>query len=141
MLDRLARGFALFVNWFDGVCAVVCGGLMMVLGLTGADNAFMPLSVYDSFPLHDVFFTSHFWPGLALVLVNGVPNLVALALRFRGKRAASYAAGMAAGGLLVAWTLVETAFMPNPVTVVYLVIGALQLAASWRAHRAEGARP
>ena len=141
MLDRLARGFALFVNWFDGVCAVVCGGLMMVLGLTGPDNAFMPLSVYDSFPLHDVFFTSHFWPGLALVLVNGVPNLVALALRFRGKRAASYAAGMAAGGLLVAWTLVETAFMPNPVTVVYLVIGALQLAASWRARRAEGARP
>ena len=141
MLDRLARGFALFVNWFDGVCAVVCGGLMMVLGLTGTDNAFMPLSVYDSFPLHDAFFTSHFWPGLALVLVNGVPNLVALALRFRGKRAASYAAGMAAGGLLVAWTLVETAFMPNPVTVVYLVIGALQLAASWRARRAEGARP
>lgn len=140
MLDTLARGYALFVNWFDGICAVVCGGLMMVLGLTGADNVFMPLSIYDNFPLHEVFFTSHFWPGLALVLVNGVPNLVALALRFRGKRAASYAAGMAAGGLLVAWTLVEMAIMPNALSVAYLVIGALQLAASWRARRVEGAR-
>lgn len=140
MLDTLARGFALFVNWFNGVCAVVCGALMMVLGLAGIDNVFMPLAIYDSFPLHELFFMNHFWPGLALALVNGVPNVVALVLRFRGRRAASYTAGLVAGGLLVVWTLVEMVFMPNVVSVIYLVIGMLQLAASWRARRAEGVR-
>ena len=100
----------------------------------------MPLAIYDSFPLHELNFMSHFWPRLALALVNGVPNVVALVLRFRGRRVASYTAGLVAGGLLVVWTLVEMAFMPNVVSVIYLVIGLLQLAASWRARRVEGAR-
>lgn len=132
---KLARGFALFVNWFNGVCAVVCGGMMVFADalFPGNTDSFMPLSMFDAFPFHDVFFTSLVWPGIALMLVNGVPNLVALAMRFAGKRRASYAWGMAAGAMLVVWTLVEMVYMPNPASVAYMVLGALQLAASWNA--------
>ena len=32
-LARVSRGFALFMNWFDGICSVVCGGFMAASGL------------------------------------------------------------------------------------------------------------
>lgn len=138
MLNRIARGYALFINWFNGICAVVCGGVMMLSGagaLPSEMDGFMPLSIYDNFPLHDVFFTSHFWPGLALLLVNGVANIIALVVRFRGSRQASYTWGMVAGALLIVWTAIEMIFIPNEISVFYLVVGVLQLAASWQARR------
>lgn len=138
MLEKIARGYALFINWFNGICAVICGVIMMltVSGLLpGEMNGFMPLSIYDNFPLREVFFTSHFWPGLALLLVNGVPNLIALVFRFQGNRFASYTWGVIAGSALIIWTGVEMLFIPNVVSVFYLVIGVLQLVASWYARR------
>lgn len=138
MLDKVARGLALFINWVNGICAVVCGGFMMLGGLgvlPGEMADFMPLSIYDNFPLHDVFFTSHFWPGLALMLVNGVANIVALILRFRGNRVASYQWGIVAGALLIVWTGVEMIFIPNGLSVAYMIIGVAQLAAAWWALR------
>ncbi|MEG0418458.1 hypothetical protein [Gordonibacter sp.] len=143
MLDKIARWFALFINWFNGICAVVCGCIMMLAGLSmlpAEMDGFMPLSIYDNFPLHDVFFTSHFWPGLALLLVNGVANIVALVFRFRSDRIASYRWGVTAGILLIVWTGVEMVFVPNEISVIYLVIGVLQLAATWWALRTWGIR-
>lgn len=50
------------MNWFNGICAPVCGAWMMVSALFNLPlswNDWMPLSIYDPFPFHDVFFTSH----------------------------------------------------------------------------------
>ena len=88
-MKKLCRGYSLFMNWFNGICAPLCGGWMMlsaVIDLPLSWNDWMPLTIYDPFPFHDVFFTSHFWPGLALLLVNGVANIVALVMRRRGNR-------------------------------------------------------
>ena len=64
-------------------------------------NDWMPLSIYDPFPFRDVFFTSHFWSGLALLLVNGVPNIVALIVRRRNGMAGWVNWCTIAGALLV----------------------------------------
>lgn len=138
MLERCARGFSLFVNWFNGICAVVCGAAMMLLGLgvlPAEMNNLMPLSIYVNFPFQEVFFTSHFCPGLALLLVNGVANIIALVFRFKGDRISSYRWGVCAGILLIGWTGIEMIYLPNPVSIVYLAIGVLQLLASWWALR------
>ena len=138
MIDKIARGLALSINWFNGVCAVICGIIMMLAGLNMLPtemNGFMPLSIYENFPLHDVFFTSHFWPGLALLLVNGVANIVALVFRFRGDRITSYRWGVVAGLLLIIWTGVEMIFVPNEISVLYMVIGIVQLVTTWWALR------
>ena len=132
MWPKAARGFALFMNWFNGILAPVCGLLMMASSFTrwpGSWGSLMPLSIFDAFPLHDVFFTSFFWPGLALLLVNGVPNISALALRFRGDRQRSYRWSAAAGVLLILWTCFEMLFIPNGLSVFYMILGVLQLAA------------
>ena len=138
-MDRFCRGYSLIMNWFDGICAPLCGGWMMLSALVDLPiswNDWMPLSIYDPFPFHDVFFTSHFWPGLALFLVNGVPNIVALVMRHRGDLAAWANWCTAAGALLVAWTVTELVIIPNGISVFYFVLGALQLATALRLRRA-----
>ncbi len=151
MPSKLARGFALFMNWFDGICAPVCGLWMMASALFALPlswNDWMPASILDPLPLPAFMKEDLFWAGLALLLVNGLPNVVALALRSRGRLAASYAWGIAAGALLISWTALELAFIPNGVSACYLALGALQLIASWHSRtalgrngRAEGATP
>ena len=137
-LARVSRGFALLMNWFDGVCSIVCGGFMALSGLVALPvswNDVMPIEFLGVLPLPEPLIATWLWPGVALALVNGAPNIVALALRFRGKRAASYRWGIAAGVLLIAWTAFELAFMPNGISAFYLALGVLQTAASWHALR------
>ena len=137
-LARASRGFALFMNWFDGACSVVCGGFMALSGLVALPvswNDVMPIEFLGVLPLPEPLIATWFWPGVALALVNGAPNIVALAMRFRGKRAASYRWGIAAGVLLIAWMAFELAFMPNGISAFYLALGVLQTAASWHALR------
>ena len=131
-VNVLARDFSTFVNWFNGTAAVVCGIWMMLSALVDMPlswNDWMPLSIYDPFPLHDVFFTSHFWPGLALLLVNGVPNISAIVAHRR--RSSSWPQWcLAAGVLLIAWTVVELVVIPNGLSVFYLVVGIFQTASA-----------
>ena len=132
-MSRICRGFSLFVNWFNGICAPVCGVWMMLSALTDLPlswNDWMPLSIYDPFPLHDVFFMSHFWPGLALFLVNGAPNIAALVAHRLGDEDAWIRWCVTAGALLVVWTVVELLIIPNGLSVFYFVLGVLQLAAA-----------
>ncbi len=93
MLGRLSRAFALFMNWFDGICASVCGVWMMASAfftLPLSWNDWMPASSLDPLPIPDLMKQDLFWAGFALLLVNGVPNVIALVFRFRGKLAVSY---------------------------------------------------
>ena len=111
---------------------MVCGIWMMLSALIDMPlswNDWMPLSIYDPFPLHDVFFTSHFWPGLALLLVNGAPNIAAIAAHHR--RSSSWPQWcLLAGVLLIAWTAVELFVIPNGLSVFYLVVGIFQTASA-----------
>ena len=137
----MARGFSLFMNWFNGICAPVCGLWMMLSALFELPlswNDWMPLSIYDPFPLHDVFFTSHFWPGLALLLVNGVPNIIALVVRRRGTTRQWAGWCVLAGVLLIAWTGFELMLIPNGVSIFYFVLGVLQLVAAVRVRGVAG---
>ncbi|MDR1089226.1 MAG: hypothetical protein LBL23_08175 [Coriobacteriales bacterium] len=81
----------------------------------------------QTWPGADLFFQDIFWPGVALTLVNGIPNLVCAVLLLRRQRW-QYAVGIICGVLLLLWTAWECVFMPNPVTTVYLVIGIVQTA-------------
>ena len=138
-MKKICRGFSLFVNWFNGICALVCGIWMMLSALVDLPlswNDWMPLSIYDPFPFHDVFFTSHFWPGLALFLVNGVSNIVAVVMRRRSGMQIWVRWCTIAGCLLVVWTAVELLIIPNGISIFYFVLGVLQLGAALYLRRA-----
>ena len=136
MLGRIFRGFALFMNWFDGICAPVCGLWMMASALFTLPlswNDWMPASILDPLPIPEFMKGDLFWAGLALLLVNGLPNIVALCFRFRGNLVVSYCWGIVAGILLIGWTVFELAFIPNGLSLFYLLLGILQLTSSWYA--------
>lgn len=133
MLGRVSRGFALFMAWFNGICAPLCGlwmALSAVIPLPLSWNDLMPVSLLAPLPLPGFMKVDFLWAGIALILVNGVPNIIALVLRFRGNREGFYGWGILAGALLVAWTTFEMLFIPNGVSVFYLVLGILQLLAN-----------
>jgi len=129
----MAKRLCIFVNWFNGICAPVCGLWMMLSTLCTLPlswNDLMPLSIYDPFPFHDVFFTSHFWPGLALLLVNGVPNIIAIIAQHRGNMGNWATWCIIAGALLIVWTTTELLLIPNGISVFYFALGVLQLIAA-----------
>ena len=81
---------------------------MAVSGLVAMSvswNDVMPIEFLGVLPLPEPLIATWLWPGVALALVNGAPNIVALA------------------------------FMPNGISAFYLALGVLQTAASWHALR------
>lgn len=132
-----------FICVFNGMCAVVCGVMMMAgaVGLLpeGADPFASLIEAVRMLPLPDFMTQDLFWPGLALLLVNGVANGIATvqfvrAGRVAGRQAARSAErsarawALAAGVLLIGWCAFELAFMPNALSLAYLVVGCVQTA-------------
>ena len=131
-LPSLAR-WSLFWTAFIGVGSL-WGAVMM---WTIADKVGMePLldQMRANLPLADVFFTGFAWPGIFLLVIIGVPNLVCAVLIWRRRRTAPLWS-LACGLVLAAWTLMEMlwAFGPNVLSEVYLGFGLAQavMAAVW----------
>ena len=97
----------------------VGGGLSLVLKPDGSVMG-MPVSHLDGSP-----FSDYLIPGLILLLVLGVPPLVAAAGLWVRRSWAWYVAFAVGCGLMI-WILVEITIIPyDPLQIVFGVIGAL----------------
>ncbi len=132
-----------FICAFNGACAIVCGAMMMAgaVGLLpeGADPFASLVEAVRMLPLPGFMTRDLFWPGLALLLVNGVANGIATVQFARAGRTPAARTGqsaersargwaLAAGVLLIGWCAFELAFMPNALSMAYLVVGCVQAA-------------
>ena len=123
-MRSLARGFLIVVSVLNGLAGVVCG----VLFIAGPDGHLLQagalLPVIAALPLASVFFRDFFWIGVVMLLVLGLPNLIAAVLLLR-RSAKQYVAALLAATLLMLWCSFEMAFMLNGLAVGYLVVGVL----------------
>lgn len=121
-----ARKVAVFITWFNGILAPVFGVLMMVdpSGNMAGMESIVPLLQHAP-GMPEIFAQDLFWSGIALLLVNGVANIVSIVLR-RLQRDSWKRASLVAGILLILWCAYEMTFMPNAISIVYLAIGVLQ---------------
>jgi len=128
-MRKVARGLLIVVSVLNGVAGVVCG----VLFLAGPDGHFMQagalLPVVQRLPLASVFFRDFTWIGVAMLLVLGVPNLIATVMLLR-RSESQYLATLAAGALLVLWCGFELIFMFNGLAVGYFVVGLISIVSS-----------
>jgi hypothetical protein len=128
-LPRITRRVLLGICIVNGISALICGPLMFL----APDGSIMGMQLLipemQSWPFADVFFQDLFWPGIALMLVVGVSNLVGAILLLQ-KRNSQYGAGALCGILLIAWTIWELIFMPNVVSAFYLLVAIVQTAAA-----------
>ncbi len=128
-MRKVAREFLIVMSILNAVAGLVCGVLFLI-SPDGSLMGFEPLlAVIGKLPLADVFFQDLTWIGIAMLLVLGIPNLVASVALLR-RHEKQYVVTMVAAILLMLWCSFELIFMFNVAAVGYFVVGALSALAS-----------
>lgn len=83
--------------------------------------------IQQDLPLIGASFHSFLWPGLLLLAIIGVPNLVGATLTMKRSPSAALLA-FACGVILMGWTGLQllVVFGVNPISAIYFVFGLLQ---------------
>lgn len=125
-MRKVARAFLIAVSILNGLSGLVCGVLLLVKpdGRLLQMGALLP--VVKTLPLAHVFFRDFLWIGVAMVLVLGIPNLIA-AVMLLSRSEKQYLATLVAGALLVLWCGFELIYMSNVPAVGYFVVGVMSV--------------
>lgn len=98
------------------------------------------LPYFQKLPLANLLFRDYVFPGIALLCVNGIPNIVAAILLFQKKKA-GLVCGTLFGITLMLWICIQFyMFPPNVLSTAYFIFGLLQTItgyAAWVFHKQE----
>ena len=128
MSNSKARKIAIFWTLFIGIGALA-GGSGMVSDPTGK---FMGMDTllpnFQMLPFADVLFQDYTFPGIALICVNGITQLITTVFLFKRHRlASSFTIGC--GVILMLWICIQFYMFPlNFVSSIYFVFGLLEAA-------------
>jgi len=112
---------------FIGIGALPAG-LLLVIDPSG-EMMNMPLEMLAGSP-----FPNFLVPGLFLLAVNGIGNIIGAVVTFRRHRWAGLVA-MGLGAFLVAWIIIQVWIVKPPIhwlQALYFVLGLIELALGWR---------
>ncbi|MCQ4022508.1 MULTISPECIES: hypothetical protein [unclassified Ruminococcus] len=123
--DRF-RKLLIFWTLFIGIGAVA-GSAGMLLDPTGkAMGMDATLPYFKALPLADILYRDFVFPGIALLIVNGITNLTAAVLLIC-RRKMGIQLGMIFGITLMLWICIQFyMFPPNFMSTIYFVFGLLQ---------------
>ncbi|MDR2085046.1 MAG: hypothetical protein LBP67_08650 [Bacteroidales bacterium] len=123
---KTLRNIQIFWSLFIGIGAL-WGSLMMFIDPTGKMfymDELLPFMQVLPFP--EIFFRNMIFPGICLLIVNGISNFIALFLLFRRRKYGSLA-GMICGIVLMLWIIIQFFVFPfNWLSTSYFVFGLLQ---------------
>lgn len=120
------RRVLLFWTLFIGIGAV-CGAVGMLADPTGkAMGMDTMLPYFQKLPLADVLYRNYLFPGIALLIVNGLTNLTAAGLLLAKKESGVILGGVF-GVTLMLWICIQFYMFPlNFMSTAYFVFGFLQ---------------
>lgn len=119
--------WSLFWTLFIGVGAVV-GAVLMWITPGSPDTFGMAglLEPMQALPLISPLLTSFTWPGIFLLLVNGLPQLLAAWMILARRRPAPVAV-LCCGALLMGWITIQFVIYPfNWTSTSYFIFGLLE---------------
>ena len=120
------RSFSIFWSLFIGIGAF-WGSMMMFtdpLKMWWEEN--LLLTYLQVLPFSDVFFQNFIFPGIALLFVNGITNIISFILIYKNHRYAALSA-MCCGIILMLWITVQFVIFPlNFMSTLYFIFGLLQ---------------
>ena len=91
------------------------------------------LPYFQVLPFADLLFQNYVFPGIALIIVNGISNVTAFILILRKKRV-GYVLGTVFGFTLMLWITIQFVIFPsNWLSRLYFVFGCLQLVCGYAA--------
>ena len=121
-----AKRALIFWTLFIGLGAVF-GSYQMLTDPTGKSlhmDAMLPY--FQKMPFADLLFRDYTFSGIALLLVNGLPNLLAAGLMIVGKKLGVLLGGIF-GVTLMLWICIQFWLFPaNPLSISYFLFGFLQ---------------
>ena len=127
MRFKVFKVITLVLSIFVGVGAYV-GGIAMLIRPDGSLLQMEPMLPYfQVLPFSDVLFQNYIFPGIALIIVNGISNTVASILMLRNKRV-GYVLATIFGFTLMLWIIIQFVIFPmNALDIIYFTLGVLQL--------------
>lgn len=127
------RRALLFWTLFIGIGAV-CGAVGMLADPTGrAMGMDAMLPYFQKLPLADVLYRDYVFPGIALLVVNGLTNLTAAGLLLAKKKAGILLGGCF-GVTLMLWICIQFYMFPrNFMSTSYFIFGFLQAVTGYMA--------
>ena len=130
---KTARRLLIFWTLFIGLGAVA-GASGMLLDPTGkAMGMDSMLPYFQKLPFADVLFQDYVFPGIALLIVNGISNLTAAALLFARKKSGVFLGGLF-GVTLMLWICIQFYMFPlNFMSTIYFIFGFLQAVTGYAA--------
>ena len=127
MRNKVFKVIVLVISIFVGAGAFV-GGIAMLIEPNGSIlhmEAMLPY--FQVLPFADILFQNYTFPGIALIIVNGISNTVASILILRNKRI-GYILGTLFGFTLMLWIIIQFVIFPmNALDIIYFTLGVLQL--------------
>ena len=120
------RTALLFWCLFIGIGAVV-GAVCMFIKPDGSLLQMQNMLPYfKKLPLADILYQNYIFPGVALLIINGLTNLTAAVLLFR-KKPLGIRLGMCFGVTLMLWICIQFYMFPfNFLSTVYFIFGMIQ---------------
>jgi hypothetical protein len=131
------RSISIFWSLFIGIGALV-GSIMMFIEPTGKIlEMYMMLPYFQKLPWADIFFQNFIFPGIALLLANGITNFISFILIYRKHRYAALSV-MFCGIILILWIMVQFVIFPfNFMSTLYFIFGLLQFWTGYRYWKSE----
>ena len=130
---RPARRALLFWTLFIGIGAVIGASAMLIdpSGRLLRMDALLPY--FRKLPLADLLYRDYVFPGIALLLINGLPNLIAAGLLL-AKRRTGIILGGVLGVTLMLWICIQFyLFPPNVLDTAYFLFGLMQAVTGYAA--------
>lgn len=123
---NVARKILIFWCLFIGIGALG-GSTCMLLKTDGSLMGMQGLLPYfQVLPFAEVLFQDYLFPGIALLCVNGIPNLIAAWLLLCQKKSGVIMGGIL-GLTLMAWITIQfVIFPPNFMSTIYFIFGIAQ---------------
>ena len=124
---KLFKRILLFWCFFIGLGALWGGAAMLIKPDGSILHMQELLSYFKVLLFADVLFSDYVFPGIMLILVNGVSNIIAAVLILRNKKA-GFVLGTIFGFTLMLWITIQfIIFPPNFLDNAYFTFGLLQL--------------
>lgn len=123
---NVARKWLIFWCLFIGIGAVFGSSCMLIKPDGSILHMQEMLPYFQVLPFSKYLFQNYIFPGIALLIVNGISNLIATYFLFKKKPIGDFL-GMLFGITLMMWICIQfVIFPPNVLSISYFIFGLVQ---------------
>lgn len=127
MRSKRTKKILMFWCLFIGIGAISGGTAMLIKPDGSIMHMENLLKYFEVLPFSEYLFQDYIFPGIALIIVNGISNLSAFYLMLKNKKS-GIVLGTIFGFTLILWICIQFYMFPmNFMDIIYFIFGLLQL--------------